>query len=443
MPLPPGLTPIDQPSLPEGLSPYVPQKVEPEEKSFIERTHENVSNRFAEAQQSIVDYRAGKITPIELLWQSYGKTIAGSAVDIVGEGMVSAYRSLPESTQDAVEGQVEAMFSTPAGEIAMQAIEKGGAAYQEWKTKNPRFAKNLEVAGLVGEIYPPIKGYKAYKSWRMKNKAVPRQIPQRRLIKEYRALTPPETASVKTAQMEGQVAVTPGRTAVPLPDKRAMEMIEIVNTVPGYRAGNPSFMNNEAVKHAIKFEAETLANSLKRGGYPYSRRNVYSMINKNIDNAIGKSGDPLKVNEMLVDMSPSQIKAAKNRVKRILASNPSDVHGLLRARQQLDDYISSMDKHFFDADGAQKPISILYDQIRTTMNENIELAVRFSGGDTKVMKSLYKQRVMYDAKKILARKAAWEDKSPIGRMGQKIYDMLPHHAVATQRAINTASPYKR
>ena len=148
---------------------------------YIQQVTDSYAKRQAEVNQSIQDWKAGKMdtnTGIEWLdslagdaqfkIQGIGKGVAGPVLDtagvLAGAAIDGISFMIPDAVEDPIKQQLayawEWTMNTEGGQEAKEALNKGTEAYNKWKEENPQLAKTFESVVNVGLILAPVKGAK-------------------------------------------------------------------------------------------------------------------------------------------------------------------------------------------------------------------------------------------------------------------------------------------
>ena len=148
---------------------------------YIQQVTDSYAKRQAEVNQSIQDWKAGKMdtnTGIEWLdslagdaqfkIQGIGKGVAGPVLDtagvLAGAAIDGISFMIPDAVEDPIKQQLayawEWTMNTEGGQEAKEALNKGTEAYSKWKEENPQLAKTFESVVNVGLVLAPVKGAK-------------------------------------------------------------------------------------------------------------------------------------------------------------------------------------------------------------------------------------------------------------------------------------------
>lgn len=120
-----------------------------QEKGFFTRVGEDIGKRW----QNIKDIDAPTYGQASL--RGAGQ-IAGMGNDIIGQGLVSAYKTIvPDVAQEAIASGAKKVFSTPLVQGAVKGVTE---AYGGFKEENPNLARDMEAVANIGMFVPAAKG---------------------------------------------------------------------------------------------------------------------------------------------------------------------------------------------------------------------------------------------------------------------------------------------
>ena len=101
--------------------------------------------------------------------QLLGKGVAGKGVDLIGGAIWAGAETIgsgisliiPDEIEEDVFNSMKAgadfLLNTNQGRQAAESIEQGVGAYEDWKEKNPQYAKTLESLLNIGSLFAPAK----------------------------------------------------------------------------------------------------------------------------------------------------------------------------------------------------------------------------------------------------------------------------------------------
>lgn len=121
-----------------------------QQKGFVSRVGEDLKSRITNIAGTLGEQARGEINPAETRIRVVGQAAAGVG-DVLAQGIISA-------TPEKVKAVGLDLLQTKAGQAGISAIKKGLDIYNEWATKNPRIAKDLEGVLNIASILPVGKG---------------------------------------------------------------------------------------------------------------------------------------------------------------------------------------------------------------------------------------------------------------------------------------------
>lgn len=140
------------------LSPFKVKPVEETiEKDFTGKVTEDLNKRGTQIKESFeqVQEEGLKRAPEAVL--RTGGALAGGFLDIIGESISSA---VPDSLKESAKSKAVELLSTPDGQKAVEAMQKGAEAYSTWAKENPNLSKDLESVANIASVIPMVKGAK-------------------------------------------------------------------------------------------------------------------------------------------------------------------------------------------------------------------------------------------------------------------------------------------
>ena len=409
----------------------VPQEFQeaPEIKNFFERSAEDVNKRRDEFSQVIQAYKEGKANPADIYIQYVGKALAGSVLDIIGEGVVSAGRGLsliiPDYIEDPIKNKAKEAWSnltqTEAGEKAIEAIEGGAKKYKEFKEEFPQQANNLESLVNVSLLMAPVKTKaKAEPSLFGKTatkiqKAAEKQVLKKRSSFIKNLVTPKDTAKVRLEQVARttEKGIGPLMKSVIKPSPRELDIAKEVSKISGVSPKNSIQGNYIKIDKANSFIARKLESDVAKSNAKISLQEATSAI----DDAITKL-----VSENPVITGNAELVATKlaNKARQFVSMNEPTPLGILKARKQFDAFIRSQKRNAFDPN-LENVLSVSTRSVRGAMNDLVDVKVK----TTAVKAELKRQNLLFDALENIGPKAADEANTAIGRSIQNIAKILP------------------
>lgn len=114
--------------------------------------------RGAESASLDVAAEAEEITRPEAQVRKLGE-FAGGVTDVIGEGATTAFHALmTDKGEEKLSADLQKLAATPVGQAGIEAIQKGGELYGEFKAENPRVAGLLEAGVNIVSLIPLVKG---------------------------------------------------------------------------------------------------------------------------------------------------------------------------------------------------------------------------------------------------------------------------------------------
>lgn len=129
---------------------------------FVERVGQDFDKRAQMGNEIADAYVAGEQGMGSTALQMVGKMGAGGVNDVMSEAVVSGFEALPQDAQSYIKQKAGEGFNyvadSPVGEIAGDAANKIGAAYDTFSKVHPVAARNLEAVGNLSMVIPAAKG---------------------------------------------------------------------------------------------------------------------------------------------------------------------------------------------------------------------------------------------------------------------------------------------
>lgn len=422
---------------PAGVEQPVAQGVnQPQEgPGFTERVSADFEQRGRELEEIKRATDSGEQTLAEGVFQVIGKVGAGSVLDVLGEGAVSAIEGLSAITPDIIEDPLietatkltHDFLNTDIGKAGLKAAQKGFAEWSNFAKENPRAARNIESVVDIGLLAAPVKGRAKIKSKptlagiageKMASRGAAQTARQKADFIDDLVL-PKSTAAVRTEQVartteEGALKTkTTGLSDV---EKRMADEVSKIPDVGSEKTiqGNYTVISQEVLKEAKALKAELRTNDV-----PIPRRE----FSAELDRVTAR----LEQNPILVgDASKSAVKVVE-QMKRLVDKNPGTASGLLQARKELDAWIKTQKPKVFDPK-TDSSLSIAVREIRQSTNDFIDARAT----NVAVKDSLRKQSTLLSAMENIAPKAADEAGNSMLRAWQNANKVLGLRGVFNQ-----------
>lgn len=426
-PPPPGFV-LEPPSADTAAQPIVDETQQ--ELGFLGRIQEDLSRRNQMAQEAVDLAESGDQSRAEALFQVIGKAGAGAVLDIIGETVSTGAEAVGEGlsaiTPDEIEDPlVEALtrgwagfLESEVGQMGIAAINQGVEAYNEWKSENPRAARNLEAGVDIGLLLAPagskarikpretfaekaatgLEGVAARQTFRQKANFVDNLI------------TPPKTKKVREEEVlrATESGVLRGRRVELSPQERLIS--DTVSTIEGIEPGRSNLFNLNAIQNAARQEADDLMDTIRANDKPVTIRDF--------DTAMAEVTADLKKFPELVGDAAETAERLMARAEIIFENHPKTASGLLAARREFDQWVLSRKSGIFGST-TENAMTVANRAVRQKMNQLIDERVPGT------QESLTRQSHMWSAIDNVAPKAAAEGNNAIMRTWQRVSRLVP------------------
>lgn len=410
----------------------------PEKKGFVERTEQRLEGRKAEVGKSALDLIQGDIGPSQAAIQIIGKGVAGSALDIVGEGITSAGRGLsfiiPDSIEEPAKQAIvkgwKILTETDLGKAAGEALKGGVEQWNEFKQENPQTAKTIESSVNIGLILAPAKT-KAHakptvlaKTSKKIGKVTAKQISAKRSQFVGELIRPKSTPAIRLEETARTKEIGRGlfkRSVVEL-SPRQKEIMTEVKRIKGVSKKNTVQGNLNVVNNANVNLNKKLARDVGK-----SRATItFDEARQAIDDAVTEL---IESNPLITGIPEKTARKFADSAIEIISKQPSTPLGILKARKQFDKLIRRQKGQAFDPK-FENITSVTTRKIRNAMNDLVDSSVN----TTAVKKELKKSSLLFDAIDNIGPKAADEANFAIGRAVQNMAKVLPFRSKFVQEA---------
>lgn len=402
-----------------------PTDQEAPQDSFIERVQGDLESRRTEFIDVIEGALEGDQGIAETALQIVGKGIAGPIFDVVGEGLVSAFRALPDSIEQPLRDTATDILESEIGQMGLRRLQEGQEAYNAFAEENPRAARNIESVVNTALAFAPIgqsvgagvagSGRKTFVS--KVGEAVKARGTQQTQQKQSQFLqdliTPKQTAKVRAEQVSRTTEGGILKIKQVTPSAQEARVIAAVAKIPEVSSSKTLQGNFNAIQTANRNEAEFLKQALKENEIIFPRREFKAELKR--------ATDRLKSNPLIVGDASKTAEKLITQMNKIVASNKSTGSGLLQARKEIDSFIRSQkgDKVFDPT--LENALSIAVREIRQSTNDFLAK----KAASVPVKESLSKQSNLFRAMDNIAPKAAEEAGTMISRTVQKLEGAVP------------------
>lgn len=393
------------------------------EKGFLERFEEDRQERIR--QTTDIFESASSQTVPETALQIVGKTFAGTALDFVGEGLVSAFRSLPDAVENPIRDAASELLQSDIGKAGIEKIIQGTDEFEEWAIDNPRAARNIESIVNIGLLFAPVKKGKVKlitepekpttlgRAAKSIENTADAQVAAKKVKVAQDLVRPKQTAAVRTEQVSRETEEGLLGGVVTAPSQSEARIIDEVAKLPGLSSSNTLRSNFKIIQDANRAEAVFLKDALKNREIIFPR--------KEFNTRLGASLKSLESNPLLVGDARKSADKVVLKMRQLLNDNKSTGSGLLQARKELDTWVRGQKGAGIFDPAKENALSIAVRDIRSTTNDFLaEKAV-----SVPVKESLSKQSALFSALDSIAPKAADEGRGVISRAIQNISEVIP------------------
>lgn len=401
------------------------QQSEQEEEGFVSRAAPQLAERNQRIASDFSKMISLEVSPQEAMFNAAGE-MAGSFVDVVGEGLTSVAEAVPDFIKEPVkEGATQAfkaIATSEVGKAGLRAMEAGIEEYRDWKSENPREARMLENFINIGAVFAPVK-VKAKADPSMLSRAADKakKAAEAKIAGDRGKFIQDLVSPVKTVtQLKKEVPRTqekgigPFRRSITEPSPREKEIAQEVSKITGVNPkntiqGNYNAIQAENKRLAIKLEKDVASAKIK-----IAQQDVLKELDDVIDEAITN-------NMYIVGSGENAAEKLRSNVgKIILKHQDSDgfIKGekLLAARKELDAEIRKQKPSVFKENTAESAVEIMAKATRNAMNDILDRSVVGTRSiDLEVKNELKRQSLLFNAMDNLVPKAAAEGNNAIIR----------------------------
>jgi hypothetical protein len=411
---------------------------------WVEQVARDWDGRDKEVSQTLQDYKEGEMGEFQKNTQLLGKGVAGKGVDLIGGAIWAGAETIgsgisliiPDEIEEDVFNSMKVgadfLLNTNQGRQAAESIEKGVGAYEDWKEKNPQYAKTLESLLNIGSLFAPAKV-------KVKSKPVPtykqKVLGKKRYDTFKRAGTGLERRNIikqRNKEMENLSELV-------LPQVGSEDVargfnISSIGNVTLNRSDYDKGILDEVRKAGVKTSKNEWENAdilIKTGdnlgdqlqAVLAKNRDVITpkTLNEALDNASASVAN--NVFNATDDAVQKQIALLTTKAKEIFndrSKYDSTALGVLGARKEFDNFVRDQlgSKGFNASD-----VSVANETMKAIRNAGNDLINNAVPNDF-VKRSLIKQSRLYSARDVLFPKAAKRAKTVVGRQIQNVSKIL-------------------
>ncbi len=398
-----------------------------EQLNFLQRVAGDVEKRQLAFGDILEAQQRGEQGVASTALQMAGKFGAGMALDVIGEGVVSGFRGLSALTPDSIENPIKdlasnaahGLLNTDLGQAGLEAAEKGFESWVGFKEENPTIARNIESLVNVGLLFAPIKGKPKTPTTPVGELGQQFTASGARITAQNRAsfvddlVQPLQTVRQKVSQVGTTTEEGILRAKQPALASVDRSAANAVTGISGVTSRNSLQANHTAINQALGVEARRLSASLADDPARYPRAQFTTIL----DDAATRMAD----SPLLVGDAGRAATRVVDKMEELARANPNSAAGLLKARQQLDNWIRNQKgDNIFDPN-LENALSISVREARQATNHFIGTVAP----QANVRKSLNLQSSFYRAMDNIAPKAAREGDNIALRAWRNVLKVLP------------------
>tara|TARA_B110000285_G_scaffold73342_1_gene84595 strand:- start:103 stop:1830 length:1728 start_codon:yes stop_codon:yes gene_type:complete len=411
---------------------------------WVEQVARDWDGRDKEVSQTLQDYKEGEMGEFQKNTQLLGKGVAGKGVDLIGGAIWAGAETIgsgisliiPDEIEEDVFNSMKAgadfLLNTNQGRQAAESIEQGVGAYEDWKEKNPQYAKTLESLLNIGSLFAPAKV-------KVKSKPVPTYKQKVLGKKRYDTFKRAGTGLERRNIIKQRNKEMDNLSELVLPQVSSEDVargfnISSIGNVTLNRSDYDKGILDEVRKAGVKTSKNEWENAdilIKTGdnlgdqlqAVLAKNRDVITpkTLNEALDNASASVAN--NVFNATDDAVQKQIALLTTKAKEIFndrSKYDSTALGVLGARKEFDNFVRDQlgSKGFNASD-----VSVANETMKAIRNAGNDLINNAVPNDF-VKRSLIKQSRLYSARDVLFPKAAKRAKTVVGRQIQNVSKIL-------------------
>jgi len=411
---------------------------------WVEQVARDWDGRDKEVSQTLQDYKEGEMGEFQKNTQLLGKGVAGKGVDLIGGAIWAGAETIgsgisliiPDEIEEDVFNSMKAgadfLLNTNQGRQAAESIEQGVGAYEDWKEKNPQYAKTLESLLNIGSLFAPAKV-------KVKSKPVPTYKQKVLGKKRYDTFKRAGTGLERRNIIKQRNKEMDNLSELVLPQVSSEDVargfnISSIGNVTLNRSDYDKGILDEVRKAGVKTSKNEWENAdilIKTGdnlgdqlqAVLAKNRDVITpkTLNEALDNASASVAN--NVFNATDDAVQKQIALLTTKAKEIFndrSKYDSTALGVLGARKEFDNFVmGQLGKKGFNA----SDVSVANETMKAIRNAGNDLINNAVPNDF-VKRSLLKQSRLYSARDVLFPKAANRARTIVGRQLQNVGKIL-------------------
>lgn len=391
----------------------------PEERlNFAQRFGKDLEKRVGIANEISDAVTSGEQSFAEGILQMAGKVGVGGTFDLIGQGLVSTFRAIPDAIEEPIRNASSAFLETPVAQSGLDALQGGIQRYQEWKGGNQRAARNLESVVNVGLLLAPVRRTAPSQqtgagkaAGALETKATAQTVSTRQSFIDD-LVRPAQVKKVRESQVGRTTEKGLFRRKEIAPSKAEVAIAKEVSKIDGVSRSKTLQGNYNLINQANKDLARRLETDIATHDFAYPKRELVSALNK--------TKARLKENPLMVGDAEKTAEKLLNKFRQLVEAGPGTGSGLLKARKGFDQWVKRQKGNVFDAKN-ENALTTSLREIRETANDFLEKGAK----DVGVKASLKQQSTLYRALDNITPKAANEASNAAIRAWQNVTRILP------------------
>ena len=386
---------------------FLPDITKPVKAGFLSGVKEDIAQRTRKAEEAETQFAKGEISFPRGTLRVAGQA-AGGVFDIAGRGLGAI-------TPDIIEKHIVNALASIAGTKPIQEVVK---VYQDFKTKHPEAAKDLEAGvNLIAVLGVPKVGVKVAAPIKTTGEVLVKggeaaiQAGRQGFVREL--IRPVQTKAVKEAQVARTTETGVGvfKKSVVAPTRTELKAEEAVLKIPNINPKGTAQRNFNIIQEENLKKAEALKTQLQANDFNYPR--------KELNAALERAAENLKKNPAIVGDAEKTAQKLIDEINRRVAEAPAKGSNLLQIRKDFDSWVKSQKGDVFDV-SRESAFTISNREIRRTINDFLDK----NAPDVGVKQSLQEQSALFEAMENIIPKAAVEADTAFGRTLQRAGKVL-------------------
>ena len=403
----------------EGDIKLIEPETEEEKLSFAQRFGDDLRKRASIAEEITDAVSSGEQSFAEGILQIAGKVGVGGVFDLIGEGIVSGFRALPDFVEKPIRNAATSFLETEVGKSGLNAVQSGSEVYKEWKSNNPRAARNLESIVDIGLLLFPVKAKAPAKptiAGKLGEGAIvsgeeARALSKEKFIKDL--ISPQKTTAVRESEVARTIetgGLLKQKEVLPsISEKGIAEEVSKITEISQSKTlqGNFNIINKNVSELAKKLESD-----IKAKDFVYPRQRLLAEL----DGAKVR----LSENPLIVGDAERVAEKLLEGFKRFINEEPGKGSGILSARKKFDNWIKQQKgTNVFDPKN-ENALTTAIREVRQTANKFLIENAK----NVDVEESLLRQTRLFRALDNLTPKAANEASNAVLRAWQRMSQVL-------------------